>query len=758
MPAGSVWGRAFPRTEDRPLVTGAASFTEDLPAEGALWAAFVRSTYAHAAIRSIDVDDAARMPGVIAVFSQNDLQLRPFRVEEGVSSAFGRPVLATGRVRFVGEAVAVVVATTRAEAVDAAEAVLVDYDPLPVAIDPVEALGLGAPLLFPDAGTNLALEEHRLQDDSALADAEVMVAARFVNQRLAPLPLEPNAILASPDGEGLKVWLPHQAPHLFRDELGEHLGLDPDRIHVIVPAVGGAFGSKAFLYPEQLCVAALALRLRRPVRFVETRSENMMAMYHGRAQVQDLELGARRDGTITGLRAVVYADMGAYPRGTYLPDLTRQMCSGVYRIPRIDFMARSVVTNTTPIEQYRGAGRPEAATMLERAMDMLALRVRMNPVEVRRRNLLTADDFPYASATGESYDGGDYHRALDEALRLSGYDELRKEQRERRARDDPVQIGIGVATYAEITAWGSEFGSVEIRPDGGATIHTGTSPQGQGHATAFGQLASGELGIPPEGIDVVQSDTRLVPRGEGTMGSRSLQLGGSAIHLAAQEVLGKARRIAAHLLEVSPDDVVVSEGGGLGIAGAPEKTISWSEVATAAADPERIPSGMEPGLSAQVDFDMKGRHTFPFGTHVSVVEVDTETGRVTPLRHVTVDDSGRILNPLLAEGQVHGGVAQGTAQALYEEVLFDEDGIPLTSSLLSYQMPSAPDLPDIEANRTETPTDLNPLGAKGIGESGTIGSTPAVQNAVVDALSHLGVRHIDLPLTPERVWRAIQDA
>jgi aerobic carbon-monoxide dehydrogenase large subunit len=474
--------------------------------------------------------------------------------------------------------------------------------------------------------------------------------------------------------------------------------------------------------------------------------------------VQDVELGARQDGTITGLRVMLHADMGAYPRGTYLPDLTRQMASGVYRIPRIDFAARSVVTNTTPIEQYRGAGRPEAATMIERAVDMLAAELGRDPVDLRRQNLVPAEAFPYESASGVTYDAGNYVKALDEAVRLSGYDELLKEQQERRDRDDPVQLGIGIATYAEITAWGSEFGSVEVQPDGSAKVRTGTSPQGQGHATAFAQLVSGALGIPMDGIDVIHSDTRLLPRGEGTMGSRSLQLGGSAIYLAAQQVLQKAKRIAAHLLEASPADVVVSDEGGLGIAGAPERILTWAELAVAAQDPERIPADVEPGLAGEADFDMKEQHTFPFGAHVSVVEVDTETGRVTPRRHVTVDDSGRVLNPLLAEGQIHGGVAQGIAQALYEEVLYDEDGNPLTGSLLTYQMPSAPDLPHIEANRTQTPTDLNPLGVKGIGESGTIGSTPAVQNAVIDALSHLGVRHIDLPLSPERVWRAIRDA
>jgi carbon-monoxide dehydrogenase large subunit len=751
-----MWGRAVRRTEDVPLLTGAAAFTEDIPLEGAVWAAFARSTPAHARVTGIETEEARRMPGVVGVFTAKDLGLRPFAVEEGVPEGFARPALATDVVRFVGEAIAVVLAETRHQAIDAAESVFADYEPLPVLTDAARALEPSAPVLFPAVGTNLALEEHRVDDAGALDEADVVVRARFVNQRLAPLPLEPNAILVRPDGDGLQIWVPNQAPFQFRDELAEHLGLPAEDVHVVVPAVGGAFGSKAFVYPEQLCVAALSLRLHRPVRFVETRSENMVAMYHGRAQVQDVELGAKADGTLTGLRVVIHADMGAYPRGTYLPDLTRQMASGAYRIPRIDFVARSVVTNTTPIEQYRGAGRPEAATMLERAMDMLAQQLGREPADLRRQNFISPGSFPYQSKSGVTYDVGDYQRALEEALRLSGYDELREEQVRRRDRNDTLQIGIGVATYAEITAWGSEFGSVEVQPDGSATVRTGTSSHGQGHATAFAQLVSGALGIPMDRIEVVQSDTRLLPRGEGTMGSRSLQLGGSAIHLATQQVLQKAKRIAAHLLEASPDDIVISDEGGLGIAGAPEKVLTWAELAEAARDPQRLPPELDRGLSSEADFDMKKRHTFPFGTHVSVVEVDSETGRVTPLRHITVDDSGRILNPMLAEGQIHGGVAQGIAQALSEEILYDEEGNPLTGSLVTYQMPTAPDLPVIEAHRTETPTDLNPLGVKGIGESGTIGSTPAVQNAVIDALSHLGVTHIELPLSPERVWRAIR--
>jgi aerobic carbon-monoxide dehydrogenase large subunit len=760
MAAESIWGRVVLRTEDPPLLIGEASFVEDIPMPGALVAAFVRSTVAHARITALEFDEARAMPGVVGVYGADDLGLKPFGVEDEVPSGFSRPALASGVVRFVGEPVGVVLAESRAQATDAAETVMVDFDPLPPVTDAVSALAPDAPILFPEVGTNLALEEHGPRDEGAVEDAEVVVRIRLLNQRLAPLPLEANAILAVPDDEtgGLRIWIPHQAPFQFRDELAEHLGMQPDRLHVTVPAVGGAFGSKAFCYAEQLCVVALADRLRRPIRFVETRSENLVAMFHGRAQVQDLELGAMRDGTITGLRVVVHADMGAYPRGTYLPDLTRQMASGAYRIPRIDFVGRSVVTNTTPIEQYRGAGRPEATTMVERAMDVLACDLGLDPVEVRRRNLIPPDAFPYQSSTGVTYDVGDYERALDEALGLAGYADLRKEQAERRARADPIQIGIGIATYAEITAWGSEFGSVEVLADGSVTVHTGTSPHGQGHETAFAQLVSGTLGIPMAGIAVVHSDTSTVRKGEGTMGSRSLQLGGSAILKAAREVLERARANAAQLLEASPSDVVLlEEGEGFGIAGAPERTVSWASVAATATDTGASGGAGKP-LAAEADFDMNKRHTFPFGTHISVVEVDTETGRVTARRHVTVDDSGRILNPLLAEGQIHGGVAQGIAQALYEEILYDDQGNPLTGSLMTYQMPSAADLPGIEAHRTETPTDLNPLGAKGIGESGTIGSTPAVQNAVIDALSHLGVRHIDLPLTPERVWRAIREA
>jgi carbon-monoxide dehydrogenase large subunit len=443
-----------------------------------------------------------------------------------------------------------------------------------------------------------------------------------------------------------------------------------------------------------------------------------------------------------------------------LPLLTQLMLSGVYRIPKIGGRLMCVATNSTPINAYRGAGRPEAAALIERAMDLLALELGMDPVEIRRMNFIPKDAFPYKTASGATYDVGDYEAALDEVLRMAGYDRLRQDQAERRRRGQAEQLGIGLSVYVEVTAYGlgSEFGSVEVRADGSVTVLTGTSPHGQGHATAFGQIVADTLNVPLEAVTVVHSDTAAVPKGEGTMGSRSAQVGGSSILRASEGVLEKARLVAAHVLEAGAEDVVLFDDGRIGIAGAPDRGLTWAELAEAAAEPSRLPDGMDPGLSFAGDFAQSANGSYPFGAHVAVVEVDIETGRVRLVRHVAVDDCGRILNPLLVEGQVHGGLAQGIAQALYEEVLYDDDGNPLTASLMAYEMPSAADLPSFETAHTVTPTPLNPLGAKGIGESATIGSTPAVQNAVIDAVSHLGVRHIDMPLTPERVWRAIRDA
>ena len=483
----------------------------------------------------------------------------------------------------------------------------------------------------------------------------------------------------------------------------------------------------------------------------------MLGLTHGRAQVQHVEIGARRDGTLVGMRVDLVADMGAYPIAAFLPTTTQEMLSGVYVIPRIACRGRAVLTNATPVGPYRGAGRPEATALVERAIDLVAVELSMDPIDVRRRNLIPADVFPYTTASDTTYDAGDYGVCLEEALSIARVGELRAEQAERRSRGDHVCLGVGVCCYVEITSFGSkEFGSVEVEPDGRVTVLTGTTPNGQGHETAFAQIASSVLGMPMDRISVIHSDTGRVPRGAGTWGSRSLQAGGSAVLERAHDVAAKASRVAASLLEVDDADIVAGDGR-FWIRGAPDRSVSWSDVAAAAADPIRLPDGMEPGLSSSGVYREAGS-TFPFGTHVAVVEIDTQTGDVRMVRHVAVDDCGRILNPVLVDGQVHGGLGQGIAQALFEEVRYDEVGNPITANLSTYLMPSAAEMPWFETAHTETPTPLNPLGAKGIGESATIGSTPAVQNAAVDALSHLGVRHLDLPLSPERVLSAIRTA
>jgi carbon-monoxide dehydrogenase large subunit len=539
------------------------------------------------------------------------------------------------------------------------------------------------------------------------------------------------------------------------------LGLAPEQLRVVCPWVGGGFGPKAAVYVEYLVAAAAALQLGRPVRWTETRSEDMLSLVHGRDYVMTAKLGVTRNGRIVGLDASVLAGGGAYPAvGAILPMLTQMMSVGVYDIPKVRFHATTALTNTTTVGAYRGAGRPEATQLIERVLDVAAGRIGMDAAEIRRRNFIAPDKFPLTTITGGNYDSGEYEKALDAALAASGYAELRAEQQRRRDTGDPKQLGIGVSAYVEVTApigLHIEYGAVEVHDDGTASCYVGTSVHGQGHHTAFAMLASEVLGIPMYQIKLVNSDTASVPRGAGTMGSRSLQTAGSAVHVASTEVLERAKQIAAHLLEASAEDVVVGDGG-LQVAGVPAKAVTWAELAVASRDASRLPAGMDAmALRHELDFDGQDS-TFPFGAHVSVVEVDTETGKVTMLRHVAVDDCGRILNPLLVAGQQHGGIAQGAAQALYEWVQYDEDGNPVTSNLADYAVPSAAELPSFEVSNTQTDSPRNPLGAKGIGESGTIGSTPAIHNAVVDALSHLGVAHVDMPCTPERVWRAVQDA
>ena len=762
--AGSILGTRVLRTEDPELLLGEARFVGDLALDGALHAVFVRSELAHATLLSIDTAEAEAMPGVAAVFTAATLPLASFHGMAKVHADFARPPLATDTVRFVGEAVAVVLAATAVQARDAADAVLVEYDALPAVVEPEDALADDAPVLFVEHGDNLAVATTDPVNADIFGDADVVVRGRYVNQRMAVAPMEPHAAAAVPGDDGrLTFYGSTQMPHLLHQLLVRSLGVDKSQVRVITPHVGGGFGGKAGLYAEQLVVAAVARQLGRLVTWSSTRSEDMVSLAHSRAQVQYVELGCRADGTFTGLRVRLVGDAGAYPGlGAFLPAGTRRMSNGTYSFPAIQFDVAVAATNTTPTGAYRGAGRPEATALLERAVDHAALTLGIDPIEIRRRNLLGNDVFPFETLTGVTYDSGAYSTPLDEMARLAGYDELCAEQARRRAADDPKLLGIGVACYVEVTAGGgtSEYGALTVHPDGSATVMAGTSAHGQGHQTAFAMIVSDRTGIPVDRIRLVQSDTDLVRSGGGTGGSRSLQLGGSAVQQATDAVVHKARQLAARLLEADPADIVVDTSAGtVGVAGVPASALDWAALATAAAEaPDTVDhsDGTE-GLAAQLDFNQEGA-TFPFGAHLAVVEIDRDTGKVTPLRHIAVDDCGTVLNPLLVEGQQHGGVAAGVSQALYEHVQYDTDGNPLTGNFMDYAFPSAAEFPSFEVHSTETPTPLNPLGAKGIGEASTIGSTPAVQNAVIDALAHLGVRHLDLPCTSERVWQAIQQA
>ncbi|MCB1000598.1 MAG: xanthine dehydrogenase family protein molybdopterin-binding subunit [Acidimicrobiales bacterium] len=771
--AGSILGTRVLRTEDPELLLGEARYVGDLaapggPLEHALHLVFVRSEMPHARIAEVHTADAAAMPGVVAVLRADDLGLAPFHGMAKVHDHFARPPLATDRVRFVGEAIVAVVADTAVHARDAADAVVVDYEPLDAAVLPEDALADGAPVLFDDHGDNLAMSTTDTVQPDLFADADVVVRGRYVNQRMAVAPMEPHGVAATVDGDGrLVVYGSTQMPHLLFGSLVRALKISKDQLRVVTPRVGGGFGGKAGMYPEQLVVAAVARSLGRAVTWTSTRTEDMLALAHSRAQIQYVELGCRRDGTFTGLRVHLVGDGGAYPgMGAYLPAGTRRMSNGTYRFPAIQFDIAVAATNTTPTGAYRGAGRPEATALLERAVDQAALELGLDPIEIRKRNLLPDDAFPFTTLTGVTYDSGGYATPLDTAAEVVGYDDLRREQAERRARGDRRLLGIGVASYVEVTAGGgsSEYGSVEIHSDGTATVKAGTAAHGQGHQTAYAMIVSSRTGIDVDRIRLLDGDTDLVRTGGGTGGSRSLQLGGSAVMRATEALVDKAKRLAAHLLEAAEADIVVDVAAGtVGVAGAPAAALDWGALARAAAD--AADRGDDPidhddgtvGLAAQLDFEQSGA-TFPFGAHIAVVEVDHDTGRVTLLRHVAVDDCGTVLNPLLVEGQQHGGVAAGVSQAMYEHVVYDEDGNPLTANFMDYALPSAAEFPSFEVHSTETPTPLNPLGAKGIGEASTIGSTPAVQNAVIDALAHLGVRHVDLPCSAERVWRTIRDA
>jgi carbon-monoxide dehydrogenase large subunit len=762
----SILGTRVIRTEDPRLLTAGGVYVDDLrqpELAGALRATFVRSTVAHALITGIDVSEALGQPGVVAVLTAADMTDMPPPPEpdpdappaEGpvpLGGKWSEPLLAADRVRFVGEPVAIVLTDGTYQGEDAAELVSVDYEPLPAAPS-IEAALAGESLLFPDAGTNVCTTGGGdVSDESIFDGCDVIVEGDVVNQRVACLPMEGRATAAAFADGKLTVWTSTQNAQLARLILTA-IGLPPDAIRVIAPDVGGGFGAKIGVDRESIVVAWAAKHTGRPVRWAETRNENLVAMTQGRAQLHHIKIGGSRDGKIKAYRLDVVHDTGAYPRMSgFLPMLTNLMAPGVYDIPAVQAAYKVVVTNGTPIAAYRGAGRPEAAATIERAVDWFAAEAGLDPVEVRKLNFIKPDQFPFVTKTGAPYDTGEYEAALDKVLAAAGYEGLRAEQKRRREAGETRQLGIGLASYVEITAadaGAGESAKVEVHDDGTATVYTGSSAHGQGHHTAFAMLVQDELGIPMDKIEVIHGDTDLIPDGVGTYASRSLQLGGSAVHNAAIEVKAEAAKRAASLFEAAEADVMLDTDTGLWqVRGDPDKSLTWAQVVGDAEGGQ---------ITAHVLFTAD-RPTFPFGSQLSVVEVDTETGKVTLLRHITADDAGPVLNPVLMEGQRHGGIAQGAAQALCEEILYDADGNPLTSTLADYAAITAAELPSFELVTSETPTSVNPLGVKGIGEAGTIGATPAVHNAVIDAVSHLGVRHIDMPMTPERVWTAIQKA
>ncbi len=751
---GSILGTRVLRTEDPGLLTGARRYLADLPLDGRLHAVFVRSDVAHGTISAIHVEEAAAMPGVVAVLTAADLGVEPHHGFVPVHPDFVRPPLALDKVRFVGEPLAVVLAETMEQGEDAAEVVWADIDALPALIDAEAALADDAPLIFESHGSNEAAV-HADRPADGLADADHVVRGRYVNQRIAVVPMEPDCAAAELDDDGrLTFWASTQMPHALHGQLAEALGMERSAIRVVTPQVGGGFGGKAGVHAEYSVVAAACRLTKRPVVWVPPRSDDMKALPHSRGQVQYVELGCTSDGRFTGLRVRLVGDAGGYPTvGAFLPGGTRRMSQGTYDFRTIEFDLAVAVTNTTPMGAYRGAGRPEATALVERAVDQAAIELGIDPIELRKRNFLANDVFPFRTIPGNTYDSGNYSLPLDRAAEEAGYDELRAEQRARRESGDQRLLGIGVAAYVEITAGGGadEFGSVEVHPDGSATVFAGTLSHGQGHQTAFAMLVSDQTGIPIDRISLVDGDTDRVRSGGGTGGSRSLQLGGSAVRGATEAMVESARQLAARLLEADVADIVVDTvTGTVGVAGVPAQALTWGDLAQRAADDGTT-------LDGEFDFHQDGA-TFPFGAHIAVVEVDADTGHVRLLRHVAVDDCGTVLNPLLVEGQQHGGIAAGVGQALYEQIAFDDDGNPITSNLAEYGIMSAAEVPSFEVFSTETPTPLNPLGAKGIGEAATIGATPAVQNAVIDAVAHLGVRHIDMPCTPERVWRTITDA
>ena len=772
----SPFGASIKRREDPRLISGLGTYVDDIKMVGMLHLALVRSPYAHANIVSVDTSAALAAEGVVAVYTGEELadQLGSLICGWVVpdTKEVPHPPLAIGKVRCVGDAVAAVVATDPSIAVDAAALVDVDYEPLDAVANAEEATKDGAPLVHDEVTNNKGFEwEVGGGDvDQAASESEVRVSQRIVNQRLIPNSMEGRAVITdyNPGTNHVTLWTSSQIPHLVRLLLALVTGHPEHQIRVISPDVGGGFGSKLYLYAEEVIAFVIAKDLAKPIKWIEGRQENYLATTHGRDHIGDWEITGNRDGTITGLQGTVYANMGAY-LSTFAPAIPTYlfglMLVGPYTIPNIRCKVIGVFTHTTPVDAYRGAGRPEATYVVERMLDLFAAEIGMDPVEVRRKNLIPAFSDGYEVATGVSYDSGNYEAALDMALGMIGYDDFRKEQAE--ARKQGRYLGVGLSTYVEICgmapsavayALGARAGVwesalVRVHPTGKVTVYSGASGHGQGHETTFAQVAAAEFGIPVEDVEVVESDTAQVQQGTGTFGSRSAVVGGTAIHMSAAKIKDKARRIAAHMLEAAPEDVVY-EDGKLFVQGAPAEAKTFQEIALASYWYDGLPEGLEPGLEATSIFDPKN-FTWPFGTHICMVEVDPDTGDTKVLRYVAVDDVGNVINPMIVEGMVHGGVAQGIGQALLEEGIYDADAQLITGSMLDYAIPKAENVPSFETARTVTPSPANPLGVKGAGETGTIAASPAVINAVVDALSPFGVRHLDMPAKSEKVWRLI---
>jgi carbon-monoxide dehydrogenase large subunit len=765
-------GKSMKRKEDPKLIQGMGHYIDDLNLPGMQAVVLVRSPHAHARIRSIDTAAARSAPGVLAVLTAEDIRdsigMVPCAAQIPDMKNAARPVLAIDKVRMAGEAVAVVVASDRFLATDAANLVEVDYEPLPAVVDPEKAMSKDSPVIHEQYKDNVAyrwaLEGGDLK--KAFAKADKIVRQRMVNQRLIPVAMEPRGTMAEylPGEKTLKVWSSTQIPHLLRTQIAAMIGAPEHSVQVITPEVGGGFGSKLNVYPEEALVAHLAMRLGKPMKWIETRRENFLVAIHGRDQIDDVEMAVKRDGTILGLKVRILADLGAYYQllTPLIPTLTALMTSGCYKIPAIRVEITAVLTNKMATDAYRGAGRPEATYLVERMMDVVAKALGKDPVEFRRKNFPKPKEFPYTTPTGITYDSADYHRSLDLALKMSGYKKLRAEQAALRKKGR--YIGIGVSTYVEICAMGPssampaggwESATVRIEPSGNVNILTGSSPHGQGQETSFAQIGADILGITPDVVNVVHGDTARVPYGIGTFGSRATAVGGTAVYKSLVKLREKLAAIAGHIMGEKPANLVF--GDGRISSKSKKKSIPFGEAVGAAYAAKSLPPGIEPGLDATTFFEPTN-FTFPFGTHICVVEVDVETGDVKLTKYVAVDDCGNVINPMLVEGQVHGGIVQAVGQALFEDAVYDDQGQLLSGELTDYAIPRAGDLPWMETARTVTPSPVNPLGVKGVGEAGTIGATPAIMNAVADALAPFGVTHLDMPAKRERVWSAIRAA